>query len=40
MRTLAKLFKLAATEYETSADYIRGKVTEICRKYPLYEGDI
>lgn len=38
MKTLAKLFKLAATDFENSADYIREKVTEICKKYPLYEG--
>lgn len=36
MKTLAKLFKLAATDFENSADYIREKVTEICKKYPLY----
>ena len=38
MKTLAKLFKLAATDFENSADHIREKVTEICKKYPLYEG--
>lgn len=38
MKILAKLFRLAATDFENSADYIREKVTEICQKYPLYEG--
>ena len=40
MKTLARLFKLAATDFEGSADDIRAAVTEICRKYPLYEGDL
>ncbi|MBQ9469159.1 MAG: serine hydroxymethyltransferase [Clostridia bacterium] len=40
MKTLAHLFKLAATDFENSADAIRAAVTEICRKYPLYEGDL
>lgn len=38
MVTIAKLFKLAATDFENSADYIRAEVTKICEKYPLYEG--
>ncbi len=38
MKTLAHLFKLTATDYEGSADYVRGEVTKICKKYPLYEG--
>jgi glycine hydroxymethyltransferase len=38
MKTLAKLFKLAATDFEGSADAIRAEVTAICEKYPLYEG--
>ena len=38
MKTLAKLFKLAATDFENSADAIRAEVTAICEKYPLYEG--
>ena len=37
-RTIAKLFKLTATEYETKADYIREEVCKLCDKYPLYEG--
>jgi len=36
MKTLAKLFKLTATDFENSADYIREEVTKICKKYPLY----
>lgn len=35
-RTVAKLFKLAATEFEEKADYIRAEVTKLCDKYPLY----
>ena len=38
MRKIAHLIKLAATDFENSADYIRGEVTAICKKYPLYEG--
>ncbi|MBQ8759683.1 MAG: serine hydroxymethyltransferase, partial [Clostridia bacterium] len=34
-RTIAKLFKLTATEYETKADYIREEVCKLCDKYPL-----
>jgi len=37
MVTLAKLFKLTATDFENSADYIRSEVTRICEKYPLYQ---
>ena len=38
MKKLAHLIKLAATDFENSADYIRSEVTAICKKYPLYEG--
>ncbi len=38
MRKIAHLIKLAATDFENSADYIRAEVTAICDKYPLYEG--
>ena len=38
MKVLAHLITLTATEFETKADYIREKVTEICEKYPIYEG--
>ena len=37
MMILAKLFKLTATDFENSADYIREEVTRICKKYPLYQ---
>ena len=37
MVTLAKLFKLTATDFENSADYIRAEVTKICEKHPLYQ---
>ncbi len=37
MKTLAHLMALAATEFEGKADYIRGAVTEICTRYPIYE---
>ena len=36
MRTIAKLFKLTATDFENSADAVRATVAEICKKYPLY----
>ena len=36
MKTIAKLFKLTATDFENSADYVRATVAEICKKYPLY----
>jgi len=35
-RTIAKLFKLVATEFEEKADYIRAEVSKLCDKYPLY----
>ncbi len=36
MKTIAKLFKLTATDFENSADAIRAEVAKICKKYPLY----
>ncbi len=36
MKTIAHLFKLTATDFENSADYIRAEVDKICKKYPLY----
>ena len=36
MVTIGKLIRLAASDFENSADYIRGTVADICRKYPLY----
>ncbi len=36
MVDIAEYIKLAATDFENSADYIRENVTRICDKYPLY----
>ncbi|MGI6203458.1 MAG: serine hydroxymethyltransferase [Eubacteriales bacterium] len=36
MVTLAQLIRLAAVDYENSADHIRAEVGKICEKYPLY----
>ena len=36
MKTIAKLFKLTATDFENSADSVRATVADICKKYPLY----
>ena len=36
MKTIARLFKLTATDFENSADAIRAEVAAICKKYPLY----
>ncbi len=35
-RTIAHLMKLAATDFENKADFIRAEVTKLCEKYPLY----
>lgn len=37
MEKIAECIWLAATDFENKADYIRGEVTKICEKYPLYE---
>ena len=37
MKIIAKLFKLVATDFENSADYIRAEVARLCEKFPLYE---
>ena len=37
MKTIAKLIKLAITDFDTKADEIRESVNQICQKYPLYE---
>jgi len=37
MPVIAKLFKLAAIDFDAKADYIRGEVGKLCEKYPLYE---
>ncbi len=36
MKVIGKLIKLTATEFDTKADYIRGVVTELVEKHPLY----
>ena len=35
-RTVGHLIALAIKDYHNSADYIRGEVEKICRKYPMY----
>ncbi len=37
MIDIAEYIKLAATDFENSADYIRENVARICAKYPLYK---
>ena len=36
MKLIAKLFKLVATDFENSADYVRSEVAKLCEKFPLY----
>ena len=36
MVKLAELIGLCATDFEATADYLRGEVTAICEKYPIY----
>ena len=36
MVKIGKLIKLAATEFDTKADYIREQVTELVKQHPLY----
>jgi glycine hydroxymethyltransferase len=36
MATIAHFIKLAATDFDNQADYIRAGVTKLCDKYPLY----
>ena len=36
MTVIGKLIKLAAADFDNSADYIRAEVARICEKYPLY----
>lgn len=38
MRTVARMIKLAVTDFDASADKIRAEITALCDKYPLYEG--
>ncbi len=37
MVKIAEFIYLTATDFENKADEIRAGVTEICKKYPLYE---
>ena len=37
METIAEAIYLCATDFEQSADRIRGMVNDLCAKYPLYE---
>ena len=37
MPKIAECIWLAATDFENKADYIRGEVTKLCEKYPIYE---
>ncbi|MEG1027686.1 MAG: serine hydroxymethyltransferase, partial [Oscillospiraceae bacterium] len=37
MKVIARCIKLAATDFENSADDIRKEVTTLLEKYPLYE---
>ena len=36
MKVVAHLIKLAATDFENTADYCRAEVAKLCAKYPLY----
>ena len=36
MKVLAELIRLAAVDFDNSADHIRAEVTKICEKYPIY----
>lgn len=37
MKEIARLIKMAVTDFDTKADEIRAAVNEICSRYPLYE---
>jgi len=37
MKTIAECIYLTATDFDASAEKVRGMVTDICNKYPLYE---
>jgi glycine hydroxymethyltransferase len=37
MEKIAELIHLAATDYESKADYIRSEVNKLCEQYPQYE---
>ncbi len=36
MKVIGKLIKLAASDFDAKADYIRAEVAKLCEKYPLY----
>lgn len=36
MKKIAHLCKLAATDFENSADYIRAEVSKMCKQFPIY----
>ncbi len=36
MPKIAECIRLAATDFENSADHIRAEVTKLCEKYPIY----
>ena len=36
VRLIARMIKLAATDFDDKADYIRSEITALCEKYPLY----
>ena len=38
VRLIARLIKLACTDFDNQADYIRAEITKLCEKYPLYQG--
>ena len=38
MRIIAKCLKLAAVDFDNSADEIRAQITGLCEKYPLYNA--
>lgn len=37
MRIIGHLIKLAASDFDAQADYIRAEVAKLCEKYPLYK---
>ncbi len=37
MREIAKLFKMAITDFENTKDIVKAKVKELCEKHPLYK---
>ena len=36
-RLIARLIKLACTDFDNQADHIRAEITKLCEKYPLYQ---